>query len=214
MSDQDIISTCNINATSRRIINENLEVKGWIVWSFIRFYHGTKKPLSKGDERVSFPFRGPCKKNSWNKERAWRRSKPRNKTKTGEGLFVMNVSLCKSHLYLKVGRNESFSLNSRGKKMWIGPSYDAVKTYSSFAESCLILSVTSTIRLQPSRGIILPVEFPRFTSDFRRWQEIFQMAKIISYRLKRRTLHSFVYWRDHLKISKCPKLSLISFSVW
>ena len=64
MSDQDIISTCNINATSRRIINENLEVKGWIVWSFIRFYHGTKKPLSKGDERVSFPFRGPCKKNS------------------------------------------------------------------------------------------------------------------------------------------------------
>lgn len=106
----------------------------------------------------------------------------------------MNVSLCKSHLYLKVGRNESFSLNSRGKKMWIGPSYDAVKTYSSFAESCLILSVTSTIRLQPSRGIILPVEFPRFKSDFRRWQEIFQMAKIISYRLKRRTLHSFVYW--------------------
>lgn len=60
MSDQDIISTCNINARSRRITNENLEVKGWIVWSFIRFYHGTKKPLSKGDERVSFPFRGPC----------------------------------------------------------------------------------------------------------------------------------------------------------
>lgn len=106
----------------------------------------------------------------------------------------MNVSLCKSHLYPKVGRNESFSLNSRAKKMSIGPSYDAVKTYSSFAESCLILSVTSTIHLQPSREIILPVEFPRFTSDFRRWQEIFQMAKIISYRLKRRTLHSFVYW--------------------
>lgn len=80
----------------------------------------------------------------------------------------MNVSLCKSHLYPKVGRNESFSLNSRAKKMSIGPSYDAVKTYSSFAESCLILSVTSTIRLQTSRGIILPVEFPRFTSDFRR----------------------------------------------
>lgn len=119
----------------------------------------------------------------------------------------MNVSLCKSHLYLKVGRNEFFSHNSRGKKMWIGPSYDTVKTYSSFAESCLILSVTSTIHLQPSRGIILPVEFPRFTSDFRRWQEIFQMAKIISYRLKRRTLHSFVYWTTWKSVT-------IQNSVW
>lgn len=45
MSDQDIISTCNINARSRRITIENLEVKGRIVWSFIRVYNGTKKTI-------------------------------------------------------------------------------------------------------------------------------------------------------------------------
>ena len=45
MSDQDIISTCNINARSRRITNENLELKGRIVWSFIRVYNGTKKTI-------------------------------------------------------------------------------------------------------------------------------------------------------------------------